>query len=72
MLKILRILKFFKVHTYNEFLNRFNEFFKINFIYVDTKLKILSYYMYFFGISHILTCILIFLGTIENSNWIII
>lgn len=71
VLKILRAFKAFKVFSRNEFLNMAMDSFIADFSLLRTNLKLFSYYFYFFIISHILSCLFIFLGTVAYPNWIV-
>lgn len=71
LLKLLRFSKAVKLLNNNEFLNLVKDQLKFDEI-TDTKaFKFSIYYVFFIIISHILTCIFIFLGTLETPNWIL-
>lgn len=71
ILKIIRIFKVFKTFSKNEFIKRIYEYFRLNTSIYKTNIKILSYYIYFFFISHVLSCIFVFFGTVDYPNWIV-
>jgi len=69
--KILRALKIFKIFTNNLFLDKTLNYFVNDINFIQINLKLFSYCFFFIIISHILTCIFIFLGTVDYPNWII-
>lgn len=69
ILIIIRLLKAFKISSENHFANRYIFSHSIFSQYTSTK-KIIAYYLNFFIISHVLTCMFIFLGSVHFPNWI--
>jgi len=72
LVKLIRILKAFKVFYHNEFLLKIKEFSFLNKkeFFTGSIFRIFSFYFIFLIISHILSCIYIFLGTLSIPNWI--
>lgn len=71
ILKSLRVFKAIKVFSNNLFVSKTIDFLVDDISYINTHLKFFLYYGVFLVISHILTCIYIFLGTVDYPNWII-
>jgi len=71
ILAILKVLKAIKILDSNQFLSYLKEKLNLESLVNTKTFKFSSYYIYFFFISHILTCIFIFLGTLTYPNWIV-
>lgn len=69
--QLFRASKAFKVFSHNVFLNKLLDYFITDFSFLQINVKLFSYYLYFFIISHILSCMFIFLGTVDYPNWIV-
>ncbi len=69
LVKIIRLIKCVKIINNNKFLCYLSKNFS-NQYSLPFKIKAFLLYLYFTLISHVLTCIFIYLGTIDNTNWI--
>lgn len=69
--KILRIIKFIKIISKNEFIDSFKQ--KIKFTTTSSAgiNRMIFFLIYFLIISHILSCVYIFLGSLSIPSWII-
>ncbi len=69
--RIFRVIKFLKVIKKNSFLNIIYTKFKLEYKLGGAVNRLLFFFLYFLLMSHILTCIFIFLGSLKNPNWIV-
>jgi len=70
ILRLNRFFKLLKVFSYNKFISFLQINYFENFI-LPFSLKVWLLYLYFLIITHILTCVFIFLGTVDIPNWIL-
>lgn len=68
--RLIRILKFLKVNSKNSFINYIGREFNLEYTQGAIN-RLLFFFLNFLLISHILTCIFIFLGSLKIPNWII-
>lgn len=71
LLKLCRLFKIIKMFSNNKFFDWFKEKIVCEALFKSSYSKIIFYYLFFLNICHILTCIFIFLGTLDYPNWII-
>jgi len=67
---LFRILKFLQFIKDNYVLKQMKEYLVFELRVNPTLLNIIFFYIYFLFISHILTCLYIYLATLDNINWL--
>jgi len=68
--RIFRTLKILKILSRNSFIVFFEKKLKLDYKKQEYRDRLLSFFLYFLLISHISTCIFIFLGSLDQHNWI--